>query len=61
MVEQAVLAARGEIGVQQPEIRDTARIRDDGFAIQDQVLGRQGCKRISDWLEAPRPVVPLRV
>jgi hypothetical protein len=48
--------------VQQPEIRDTARIGDDGFAIQDQVLRRKGRERIRDRLEALRPVVaPPRV
>jgi hypothetical protein len=40
VVEQPVRAACGEIGVQQSEIRDAARIRDDGFAIQDQVVSR---------------------
>ena len=39
-VEQTVLPARGEIGVQQPEIGNPARIGDDSFAIQDQVIGR---------------------
>jgi hypothetical protein len=54
VVEQPILAARGEIGVQQPEIRDTARIRDDSFAIQDQVVRRQDCEGIGDRLEAQR-------
>ena len=57
VVEQPVPAARGEVGVQQPEIRDATRIRDDGFAVQDQVLGRQGRQRIGNRLKAPRPVV----
>jgi hypothetical protein len=35
LIEQPVLAARGEIGVQQPEIRDASRIGNDRFAIQD--------------------------
>ena len=41
VVEQPVLAARREIGVQQPEIRDAAQIGDDGFAVQDQVRRRK--------------------
>ena len=57
VVEQPVLAARYEIGMQQPEIWDAPRIRDDGFAVQNQVLRRQGCERIGDGAEAPRPVV----
>jgi hypothetical protein len=61
VVEQPVLTARGEVGVQQSEIRNAPRIRDNGFAIQDQVVSRQGCERISDRLEALRPVVPARV
>jgi hypothetical protein len=62
VVEQPVLAARGQIGMQQPEIGDAARIGDDGFAIQDQVLRREGRERIGDRLKAPRPVVaPPRV
>jgi hypothetical protein len=48
--------------VQQPKIRDAARIDDDGFAVQDQVVRRQGRQRLGDRLEAPRPVVaPPRV
>jgi hypothetical protein len=43
--------------VQQPEIRDAARIRDDGFAIQDQVRCREGCERIGDRLKAQRPII----
>jgi hypothetical protein len=43
--------------VQQPEIRDAARIRDDGFAIQDQVRCREGCERIRDRLKARRPII----
>ena len=41
IVEQPVFTARGEARMQQPEIRDAARIRDDSFAIQDQVVRRQ--------------------
>jgi hypothetical protein len=41
-VEQPVPAPCRKIGVQQPEVGDTARIRDDGFAIQDQVVCWQG-------------------
>jgi hypothetical protein len=62
VVEQPVLTACGESGVQQPEIRDAARIGDDGFAIQDEVVRREGRERIGDRLKAPRPVVaPPRV
>jgi hypothetical protein len=50
--------ARREIGVEQPEIRDAARIREDGFAIQDQVVCRKSRERVGDRLKAPPPVVP---
>jgi hypothetical protein len=53
-----MFAARREIGVQQPEIRHSSRIRDHGFAIQDRVLRQQVGERIGDRLEARRPVVP---
>jgi hypothetical protein len=37
IVEQPVLAARGEIGMQQPEVRDASRAGNDGFAIQGRL------------------------
>jgi hypothetical protein len=40
VVEQSVIAAHGGIGVQQSEIRDAARIGDDGFAVRDYVRRR---------------------
>jgi hypothetical protein len=57
VVEQPVLAACGEIGVKQPEIGDSSRIGDHGFAIQNEVVRRQGRERIRDRLEAPRLVL----
>jgi hypothetical protein len=57
VVEQPVLAASSEIGMQQPEIGDPARVRDDGFAVQDQVVRPQGGEGIGDLLKAPRPIV----
>jgi hypothetical protein len=57
VIEQPVLAARGQIGVQQSEVRNASRIRDDGFAIRDQILRRQGCERIGDGSEAQRPII----
>ena len=42
--------------MQQPKIWDAARIDDDGLAVQNQVLRRQGCDRI-DGSDAERPVV----
>ena len=56
VVEQPVLATPCEVGVQQPKIWDAARIDDDGLAVQNQVLRRQGCDRI-DGSDAERPVV----
>jgi hypothetical protein len=44
--------------VQQSEIRDAARIRHDGFAVQNQVRRRKGRQRIGDRLKAQRPVIP---
>jgi hypothetical protein len=61
VVEQPVLATRGEIGVQQSESGTLREFRDDGFAIQDQVRCREGCKRIGDRLKAQRPIWPARV
>jgi hypothetical protein len=62
VVEQPIPATPCEVGVQQPKIRDAARIHDDGFAAQDQVLRREGHERIGDGSEAERPVVaPPRV
>jgi len=43
--------------MKQPEIRDAARICDDGFAVQDQVGRRKVGEGIGDRLEAQRPVV----
>jgi hypothetical protein len=57
VIDQPVLATRGQIGVQQPEIRDAARIGDHDFAVQDQVLRRECHERIGDWLDAQCPVV----
>ena len=57
VVEQPIPATGGEVGVKQPEIRDAARIRDHGFAIQDQAVRRQSRERIGDTLKAERPVV----
>ena len=57
VIEQPVLAAGCEIGVQRPEIGDAARVCDDGLAVQDQVFRGEGRKRIGDRLEAQRPVV----
>ena len=57
VVEQPDLAARGEVGVQQPEIGDAAQIHNDGLAIQDQVRCREGCERIGDRLKAQRPII----
>jgi hypothetical protein len=57
VVEQPVLAARGQIGVQQSEIRDAPRIDDDGFSIQDQVVRREFRECIRNRAEALCPVV----
>jgi hypothetical protein len=57
VVEQPVLAARGEIGLQQSEIRDAPRIRHDGFGIQDQVNCRKRRERIGNRLKARRPTI----
>jgi hypothetical protein len=45
VIEQPVLAARSEIGVQRPEIRNPPRIGNGGFLIEDQVCRRQGRER----------------
>jgi hypothetical protein len=58
VVQRPVFAAGGEIGVQQPKIRDAARIHHDCFAIQDQLVCRQRRERIGDGLEAQRPIGP---
>jgi hypothetical protein len=57
IIEQPVLPAGGEIGVEQSKIGDAPRIRDDGLAIQDQVLCRKGRERVGNRLKAQRPVV----
>jgi hypothetical protein len=48
-IEQPVLPGRDKVGVEQLEIADAPR--DDGLAIQDQVLRRQGPERSGDRLK----------
>ena len=57
IVGQPVLAARGEVGVKEPEIGDAVRIRRHDFAVHDQVRCREGCERIGHPLKAQRPII----
>jgi hypothetical protein len=61
VVKQLVLTARGEVSVQQSEIRNAPRIRDDGFAIPDQVVRRQGCEASAIGCKRSVQSCPARV
>jgi hypothetical protein len=43
--------------VKQAEVRDATGIGNDGFAIQDQILCREGRELMGDRLKAQRPIV----
>jgi hypothetical protein len=62
VVEQPVLTARGEVGVQQPEIRNALRIRDDrllsrirSFEVDDLDQSGFECERSNDQTLGRKP------